>query len=64
MTEYLNDQQLHTVSFYDVRGFVHHRFLQGLPGACANWRVSSDTETGKGRSDIIDEYKGRLCRRG
>lgn len=63
MTEYLNDQRLHTVSFYDIRGFVHHRFLQGQLSVYANWRVSSDAETGKGRSDIIDERKGWLwCR--
>lgn len=29
MTEYLNDQRLHTVSFYDIRGFVHHKILAG-----------------------------------
>lgn len=64
MTEYLNDQRLHTVSFYDVRGFIHHGFLQGLLSVCANWRGSSDAGTGKGRSDIVDERKGRLWRRG
>ena len=59
ITEYLNDQLLDTVSFYDARESFYHGFLLALLGTCANWRVSSNAETGKGRSDIIVERKDR-----
>ena len=59
ITEYLNDQLLDTVSFYDARESFYHRFLLALLSTCANWRVSSNAETGKGRSDIIVERKDR-----
>ena len=58
-TEYLNDQLLDTVSFYDARESFYHGFLLALLSTCANWRVSSNAETGKGRSDIIVERKDR-----
>ena len=59
ITKYLNDQLLDTVSFYDARESFYHGFLLALLGTCANWRVSSNAETGKGRSDIIVERKDR-----
>ena len=59
ITEYLNDQLLDTVSFYDARESFYHGFLLALLSTCANWRVSSNEETGKGRSDIIVERKDR-----
>ena len=59
ITEYLNDQLLDTVSFYDARESFYHGFLLALLSTCANWRVSSNVETGKGRSDIIVERKDR-----
>ena len=34
-------------------------FLLALLSTCANWRVSSNAETGQGRSDIIVERKDR-----
>ena len=59
ITEYLNDQLLDTVSFYDAHESFYHGFLLALLNTCANWRVSSNRETGKGRSDIIVERKDR-----
>ena len=59
ITEYLNEQLLDTVSFYDARESFYHGFLLALLSTCANWRVSSNAETGKGRSDIIVERKAR-----
>ena len=59
ITEYLNDQLLDTVSFYDARESFYHGFLLAMLSTCANWRVSSNAETGKGRSDIIVERKDR-----
>lgn len=59
ITEYLNDRLLDTVSFYDARESFYHGFLLALLSTCANWRVSSNEETGKGRSDIIVERKDR-----
>ena len=59
ITEYLNDQLLDTVSFYDARESFYHGFLLALLSTCVNWRVSSNVETGKGRSDIIVERKDR-----
>ena len=59
ITEYLNDQLLDTVSFYDARESFYHGFLLALLSTCANWRVSSNAETGKGRSNIIVERKDR-----
>ena len=47
------------MSFYDARESFYHGFLLALLSTCANWRVSSNVETGKGRSDIIVERKDR-----
>ena len=59
ITEILNSQLLDTVSFYDAHESFYHGFLLALLSTCANWRVSSNAETGKGRSDIIVERKDR-----
>ena len=55
IAEYLNDQLLDTVSFYDAHESFYHGFLLALLNTCANWRVSSNREAGKGRSDVIVE---------
>lgn len=59
ITDYLNEQLLDTVSFYDAHESFYHGFLLALLNTCANWRVSSNAETGKGRSGIIVERKDR-----
>ena len=59
ITEFLNSQLLDTMSFYDANESFYHGFLLALLSTCANWRVSSNAETGKGRSDIIVERKDR-----
>jgi len=59
ITDYLNEQLLDTVSFYDAHESFYHGFLLALLNTCANWRVSSNAETGKGRSDILVERKDR-----
>ena len=59
ITESLNSQLLDTVSFYDAHESFYHGFLLALLSTCANWRVSGNAETGKGRSDIIVERKDR-----
>ena len=57
--EYLDEQLLDTVSYYDARESFYHGFLLALLSTCANWRVSSNVETGKGRSDIVVERRDR-----
>ena len=47
------------MSFYDAHESFYHGFLLALLSTCANWRVSSNAETRKGRSDIIVERKDR-----
>ena len=59
ITEFLNSQLLDTVSFYDAHESFYHGFLLALLSTCANWRVTSNAETGNGRSDIIVERKDR-----
>ena len=59
ITEYLNEQLIDTVSFYDAHESFYHGFLLALLNTCASWRVASNRETGKGRSDIIVERKDR-----
>ena len=56
ITEFLNSQFGDTVSFYDAHESFCHGFLLST---CANWRVSINAETRKGRSDIIVERKDR-----
>ena len=57
--EILDEQLLNTVSFYDARESFYHGFLLALLSTCANWNVSSNIETGKGRSDILVSRKDR-----
>lgn len=57
--EYLDEQLLDTVSYYDAHESFYHGFLLALLSTCANWRVSSNIETGKGRSDVVVERKDR-----
>jgi hypothetical protein len=59
ITNCLNEQLLDTVSFYDAQESFYHGFLLALLNTCAGWRVSSNAETGKGRSVIIVESKNR-----
>lgn len=59
ITDYLNEQLLDTVSFYDAHESFYHGFLLALLNTCADWRVASNAETGKGRCDIIVERKDR-----
>ena len=59
ITDYLDEQLLNTVSFYDALESFYHGFLLALLNTCANWRVASNTETGKGRCDIIAYRKDR-----
>jgi hypothetical protein len=53
--QYLNKQLISTVSYYDAYESFYHGFLLALLSTCANWRVSSNVETGTGRADIIVE---------
>ena len=55
ITQYLNKQLISTVSYYDAYESFYHGFLLALLNTCANWRVSSNAETGIGRADIIVE---------
>ena len=57
--EILDEQLLDTVSFYDAHESFYHGFLLALLSTCANWNVSSNIETGRGRSDIIAGRKDR-----
>lgn len=59
ITDYLNDQLLYTVSFYDAHESFYHGFLLALLNTCADWSVASNAETGKGRCDIIVERRDR-----
>ena len=59
ITDYLNEQLLDTVSFYDAHESFYHGFLLALLNTCADWRVASNAETGKGRCDVIVERKDR-----
>lgn len=59
ITDYLNEQLLYTVSFYDAHESFYHGFLLALLNTCADWRAASNAETGKGRCDIIVERRDR-----
>ena len=59
ITQFLNGELLDTVSFYDAQESFYHGFLLALLNTCGDWRVSSNRETGKGRSDIIVEGRDR-----
>lgn len=53
--ESLNKQLLTTISFYDAQESFYHGFLLAILNTCADWQVTSNAETGKGRSDIKSE---------
>jgi hypothetical protein len=55
----LNGQLLDTISFYDAQESFYHGFLLALLSTCAEWYVTSNAETGRGRSDILVERKDR-----
>ena len=55
----LNRQLITTVSFYDAYESFYHGFLLALLSTCADWCVSSNAETGFGRSDILVERRDR-----
>lgn len=55
----LDEQLLDTISFYDAHESFYHGFLLSLLNTCADWYVTSNAETGKGRSDILVERKDR-----
>ena len=57
--EILDEQLLDTVSFYDAHESFYHGFLLALLSTCASWNVSSNIETGRGRSDILVSRKDR-----
>ena len=59
ITKTLNRQLLTTVSFYDAYESFYHGFLLALLSTCADWCVSSNAETGRGRSDITVERRDR-----
>lgn len=61
ITRYLNKQLASTVSYYDERESFYHGFLLALLGACAQWEVSSNDESGNGRPDItVEREEGEL----
>ena len=55
----LNRQLITTVSFYDAYESFYHGFLLALLSTCVDWCVSSNAETGRGRSDITVERRDR-----
>ena len=55
----LNRQLIMTVSFYDAYESFYHGFLLALLSTCVDWCVSSNAETGRGRSDITVERRDR-----
>lgn len=55
----LNQLLLDTISFHDARESFYHGFLLALLSTCSDWRVSSNPESGHGRSDIVVERKDR-----
>lgn len=50
---YLDDMLLDVISYYDSYESFYHVFLLGTLSQCADWRVSSNIETGNGRCDIM-----------
>jgi len=59
ITEVLDAYLLNTVSFHDAHESFYHGFLLALLSTCSEWSVVSNSETGKGRSDIKVERKDR-----
>lgn len=59
ITDMLNKQLIYTISFYDAQESFYHGFLLALLSTNAEWYISSNQETGRGRSDIIAEKRDR-----
>ena len=59
IAEFLSNQLYETVSFYDAYESFYHGFLLALLGTCRQWNVTSNRETGNGRSDIMVCRKDR-----
>ena len=59
ISELLTDRLYYTVSFYDAYESFYHGFLLALLSTCVQWNVSSNQETGRGRSDILVWRKDR-----
>ena len=53
MTDILNGQLFHTISFYDSAENFYHGFLAGILSQSENYLVKSNRESGNGRSDIM-----------
>ncbi len=53
MTDILNRQLFHTISFYDSAENFYHGFLTGILSQSENYLVKSNRESGNGRSDIM-----------
>ena len=53
MTEILNSQLFHTISFFDSAENFYHGFLTGILSQSENYLVKSNRESGNGRSDIV-----------
>ena len=53
MTDILNGQLIHTISFFDSAENFYHGFLTGILSQSENYLVKSNRESGNGRSDIM-----------
>lgn len=53
MQEVLNEQLVSTISFYDSAENFYHGFLAGILSQSEDYMVSSNRESGRGRSDIM-----------
>ncbi len=53
MTDILNSQLFHTISFFDGAENFYHGFLTGILSQSENYLVKSNRESGNGRSDIM-----------
>ena len=59
ITGILNDLLLYTISYYDAYESFYHGFLLALLSTCADWQVASNVETGRGRCDILVQWRDR-----
>lgn len=55
----LNELLVTTISYFDGYETFYHGFMLALVSVCDNWVVSSNTETGGGRADILIEHRNR-----
>lgn len=61
-SDFLSEQLMDTISFYDYKESYYHGFLTGILKCFGNYAVLSNRETGTGRSDIMMQenvFKGR-----